>query len=73
MERVHQMHVVPDVIPDLHPSLDLRVSFPEHKTKEPSTTPKYTFVEPGVFLLPEQVGGPLAPWGCCFSEQIQDG
>ena len=35
--------------------------------------PKYTFVEPGVFLLPEQVGGPLVPWSCCFSEQIQDG
>ena len=49
------MHVVPDVVPDLHPSLDLRVSFPEHQTKVASTVPKYKFVEPGVYLLPEQV------------------
>ena len=55
MERIHQMHVVPDVVPDLHPSLDLRVSFPEHQTKVVSTAPKYKFVEPGVYLLPEQV------------------
>ena len=55
MERIHQMHVVPDVVPDLHPSLDLRVSFPEHQTKVASTVPKYKFVEPGVYLLPEQV------------------
>jgi large subunit ribosomal protein L35 len=55
MERLHQMHVVPDVVPDLHPSLDLRVSFPEHQTKVASMAPKYKFVEPGVYLLPEQV------------------
>jgi len=57
MERVHQMHVVPDVVPDFHPSFDLRVSFPEHKTAE-STSRKYEFVEPGVYLLPEQTIDP---------------
>jgi len=55
MERIHQMHVVPDVVPQFHPSFDLRVSFPEYQTKVTPTAPKYRFVEPGVYLLPEQV------------------
>ena len=59
MERIHQMHVVPDVLPDLHPSFDLRVTFPEHRDKnntpEADVKPKCGFVEPGVYLLPEQV------------------
>ncbi|KAN0101061.1 hypothetical protein V8E55_001045 [Tylopilus felleus] len=38
MERIHQMHVVPDVVPDIHPSFDLRVSFPEHPTNMASTS-----------------------------------
>lgn len=53
------MHVVPDVLPALHPSIDLRVAFPEApphnliaRTRRPR---KYKSVEPGVFLLPEQV------------------
>ncbi|KAG8220250.1 phosphatidylethanolamine-binding protein [Butyriboletus roseoflavus] len=58
MERVHQMHVVPDAVPDFHPSFDLRVSFPEHQTKVVSTVPKYKFVEPGIYLLPEQTIDP---------------
>ncbi|KAF8139756.1 phosphatidylethanolamine-binding protein [Boletus edulis] len=58
MERIHQMHVVPDVFPDLHPSFDLRVSFPVHQTKVALTPPKYKFVEPGVYLLPEQTVDP---------------
>lgn len=55
MERLHQMNVVPDVIPDLHPSFDLHVTA--------RTTPRefhlekrfYKDIEPGVFLLPGQV------------------
>ena len=27
MERVHQMNVVPDLYPSVHPTVDLRVSF----------------------------------------------
>ncbi|KAF9224623.1 PEBP-like protein [Gyrodon lividus] len=54
MERIHQMHVVPDVVPDFHPSFDLRVTFPEHNEKKTPTKPKYSFVEPGVYLLPAQ-------------------
>lgn len=53
------MKVVPDVLPDIHPSLDLRVNFPRVKSKTglQATVSKavYEHVEPGVFLLPEQV------------------
>jgi large subunit ribosomal protein L35 len=59
MERIHQMKVVPDVLPDIHPSLDLRVNFPRVKSKtgpQPTVSKAvYGHVEPGVFLLPEQV------------------
>ncbi|KIJ60093.1 hypothetical protein HYDPIDRAFT_139582 [Hydnomerulius pinastri MD-312] len=62
MERIHQMHVVPDVLPDLHPSFDLRVTFPEHHDQnnipEVDVKSKYGFVEPGVYLLPEQTVEP---------------
>ena len=59
MERIYQMKVVPDLLPALHPSIDLRVNYPE---KPPESVylrtrvkRKYRQVEPGVFLLPEQV------------------
>ncbi|KAG1889188.1 phosphatidylethanolamine-binding protein [Suillus subluteus] len=62
MERIHQMKVVPDVLPDIHPSLDLRVNFPKVKsnTRTQATVSKavYEHVEPGVFLLPEQTVEP---------------
>lgn len=62
MERIHQMKVVPDVLPDIHPSLDLRVNFPKVKSNTglQATTSKavYEHVEPGVFLLPEQTVEP---------------
>ncbi|OAX42584.1 PEBP-like protein [Rhizopogon vinicolor AM-OR11-026] len=58
MERIHQMKVVPDVLPDVHPSLDLRVTFPKVTSKTGSQVAVlkaiYEHVEPGVFLLPEQ-------------------
>jgi len=52
------MNVVPDVLPSLHPSLDLRITFPEpppqsvylrNRSKRQSKQ-----VEPGVFLVSEQ-------------------
>jgi large subunit ribosomal protein L35 len=59
MERIHQMNVVPDVLPELHPTIDLRVNFPEAPPQSAflraRTKRKYAPVEPGVFLLPEQV------------------
>ncbi|EMD41367.1 hypothetical protein CERSUDRAFT_128093 [Gelatoporia subvermispora B] len=58
MERIHQMKVVPDLLPELHPSLDLRINFPEPPPedvyKRSRVKRKYEKVEPGVFLRPEQ-------------------
>ncbi|KII86518.1 hypothetical protein PLICRDRAFT_165126 [Plicaturopsis crispa FD-325 SS-3] len=55
MERIYQMNVVPDVLPELHPSFDLRINFPEgvapgQYVKSSAWKP----VEPGVYLLPQQ-------------------
>ena len=53
------MKVVPDLLPNLRPTIDLRVNYPE---KPPESVylrtrvkRKYEQVEPGIFLLPEQV------------------
>lgn len=54
MERIHQMKVIPDIVPDFHPSLDLRVVVP---TLQPITPVKRGYkmiVEPGVYLEPHQ-------------------
>ncbi|KAG1814454.1 phosphatidylethanolamine-binding protein [Suillus subaureus] len=62
MERIHQMKVVPDVLPHIHPSLDLRVNFPKVKSntglQAAVSKAVYEHVEPGVFLLPEQTVEP---------------
>ncbi|KAG1746835.1 phosphatidylethanolamine-binding protein [Suillus lakei] len=62
MERIHQMKVVPDVLPDIHPSMDLRVNFPKVKSNTglQVTVSKvvHEHVEPGVFLLPDQTVEP---------------
>lgn len=53
------MNVVPDLLPSLHPSIDLRLNFPEAPptdvVRRTRMKRKYEKVEPGVFLLPEQV------------------
>ena len=58
MERIYQMGIVPDMMPEMHPSLDLRVNFPEPPPEDlvrrSRVKRKYEKVEPGVFLLPEQ-------------------
>ncbi|KZT68812.1 PEBP-like protein [Daedalea quercina L-15889] len=58
MERTYQMHVVPDLLPDLRPSIDLRVNFPEPPPKDvyrrSRLKRRYQKVDPGVYLLPEQ-------------------
>lgn len=60
MERIHQMNIVPDLLPSLKPSLDLRVNYPEPPPQSvylrTRVKRKYEKVEPGVFVLPEQVG-----------------
>ena len=59
MERIYQMNVVPDMLPELHPSFDLRIRYlaPPPKSNYLRTRVKRGLrqVEPGVFLLPEQV------------------
>lgn len=58
MERIYQMNVVPDLLPSLHPTLDLRVNFleppPTDVYRRTRVKRRYQKVEPGVFLLPEQ-------------------
>jgi len=54
MERVHQMKVIPDALPTLHPSIDLHVTvrtFPEELQNQKKVQ---VAVEPGTFLSPEQ-------------------
>ncbi|EPQ61180.1 PEBP-like protein [Gloeophyllum trabeum ATCC 11539] len=62
MERIHQMHVVPDILPSLHPSFDMRITFPELPPENAASGKKpkerYHGVEPGVFLSPKQTRGP---------------
>ncbi|KAI0313044.1 PEBP-like protein [Amylostereum chailletii] len=49
MERLHQMHVIPDVLPDFHPSLDLRITVPS-RPHNARLAPRHKAVEPGVFV-----------------------
>lgn len=48
------MNVVPDVLPDLRPSLDVHVVASNTKGKLRRTQKKNVTVEPGTFLLPQQ-------------------
>ncbi|KAL5535788.1 MRPL35 [Sanghuangporus sanghuang] len=75
MERIHQMNVVPDLLPSLHPSIDLRISFPEpppHSTYlRTRTRRKYKPVEPGVYLLPEQTRRPPRMYTSVFHPETR--
>jgi large subunit ribosomal protein L35 len=54
MERVHQMNVIPDVLPELHPNFDLHVTVRRpHKELRKSTKSNAVY-EPGVFFTPDQ-------------------
>jgi len=59
MERIYQMNVVPDVIPVLKPSFDLRITFPEPPPESvylrTRVKRRYTAVEPGIYLVNGQV------------------
>ncbi|KAH9958667.1 phosphatidylethanolamine-binding protein, partial [Lactifluus volemus] len=61
MERLYQMHVIPDILPVLEPSVDLRVVFPEATPKDVLRTRskrRTSPVEAGVFLVNEQTRQP---------------
>ncbi len=59
MERLYQMHVIPDIIPSLRPTVDLRMVFPEAPPKNvvlrARAKRKLAPVEAGAFLVNEQV------------------
>jgi len=61
MERIHQMHVVPDVLGSLHPSLDL------HFVIRGNPKP----VEPGVYLVPKQTKRPPRLYATVFHTDIR--
>ncbi|KAI0825354.1 phosphatidylethanolamine-binding protein [Trametes gibbosa] len=58
MERIYQMNVVPDLLPELRPSFDLRIKYaeapPDSNYLRTRVKRKLKPVEPGVFLAPEQ-------------------
>ncbi|KAI0656770.1 PEBP-like protein [Cubamyces menziesii] len=62
MERIYQMSVVPDMLPELHPSFDLRIKYaeppPASNYLRTRVKRKLKEVEPGIFLVPEQTRRP---------------
>lgn len=52
MERIYQMKVVPDLLSEMHPSVDVRITA---NTLGMVPDKAYQVVEPGSFLLPRQV------------------
>ncbi|KAH9891231.1 PEBP-like protein [Cubamyces lactineus] len=62
MERIYQMSVVPDMLPELHPSFDLRIKYaeppPANNYLRTRVKRKLKEVEPGIFLVPEQTRRP---------------
>lgn len=59
MERLYQMHVIPDIVPSLQPTIDVRAVFPEAPPKNVVLRARakrnLAPVEAGVFLANEQV------------------
>lgn len=67
MERVHLMHVVPDVIPAIRPAVDVRVDFSstsqsdivqpaqKHDVEAKKLATDLADIAPEHFLLPSQV------------------
>ncbi|KAF5389389.1 hypothetical protein D9757_004285 [Collybiopsis confluens] len=67
MERLHQMHVIPDLLPGIHPSLDLHVTVPYPLNKQfrrsaKSGAKSILGVEPGSFLSPTQTARAPGLW-----------
>ncbi|EJT99022.1 PEBP-like protein [Dacryopinax primogenitus] len=61
MERLWQMHIIPDVLPWVDPTLDMRLQFPTERTEEvvkikgkDDVVCQEGDIEPGTFVLPSQ-------------------
>lgn len=66
------MNVIPDVLPALHPTVDLRVTFPEAPTDRNRARRKaHRAVEPGTYLVPEQVNYDHLSSAMCVKHRIQ--
>jgi hypothetical protein len=55
MERLHQMHVVPDALPEICPTIDLHVIARTTPSVFLESKKVQTQVIPGTFLRPKQV------------------
>ncbi|KAK0245524.1 phosphatidylethanolamine-binding protein [Armillaria nabsnona] len=64
MERIHQMNVIPDVLPSLHPSIDLSIKV--RQTHLAGPTYRSRGIEPGVFLSPKQTIAPPTVYATAF-------
>lgn len=67
MERLHQMNVVPDLLPGIHPSLDLHLTVPYPLNKQFKRSIKsggkdIVAVEPGSFVSPTQTARAPGLW-----------
>ncbi|KAJ7051219.1 hypothetical protein C8F01DRAFT_1176268 [Mycena amicta] len=80
MERLHQMHVVPDVLPIIHPSIDLRLTarlMPEHfeslMRRNRSQRGVNTFKEviPGNYLTSRQTRAPPKLYANVFHTDVR--
>lgn len=49
MERLHQMNIIPDVLPDFHPSFDMRLTAPDMNAAT-HRAGRWKNVEPGSFV-----------------------
>ncbi|KAF8508468.1 phosphatidylethanolamine-binding protein [Gautieria morchelliformis] len=78
MERLHQMHIIPDLLPALHPDMDLRVQFPDPaRLRGPRTAhdrareKAYAAVEPGRFLAVAQTLSPPRIAATVFHDDVR--
>ncbi|KAJ3799494.1 phosphatidylethanolamine-binding protein, partial [Lentinula aff. detonsa] len=76
MERLHQMHVVPDLLPGIHPSLDLHVTVPyplnkQFKRSMKSGGKSIVGVEPGSFLSPTQTARAPGLWAHAWHSDVR--
>lgn len=55
MERIYQMKVVPDALPEINPTIDLQVIARTLPTDFLKTKKVFKAVEPGIYLRPKQV------------------
>ncbi|KAG6919469.1 hypothetical protein DXG01_005728 [Tephrocybe rancida] len=71
MERLHQMHVVPDVLPDIRPMVDVHVTARTTAPMRLATKKMHTTVVPGEYLLPEQTLKPPRVYANVFHEDTR--